>query len=75
MRISLIQMRVTGDKTADLENAARLVSSAGKNDLIMLPEMFCCEYRPQAFVENAEPVGGASRRRSRIWLMPPEHTS
>ncbi len=58
MRISLIQMRVTGDKAADLENAARLVSSAGKNDLIMLPEMFCCEYRPQAFVENAEPVGG-----------------
>jgi len=58
MRISLIQMRVTGEKERDLKNAARLVRAAGKNDLIVLPEMFCCEYRPAAFVENAEPIGG-----------------
>ena len=58
MRISLIQMRVTGEKERDLINAARLVRAAGRSDLIVLPEMFCCEYRPAAFVVNAEPMGG-----------------
>ena len=60
MKIALIQMNVTPHKAENLANARFLASEAAKSgaDLAVLPEMFCCEYRSRAFVENREPAGG-----------------
>ncbi len=59
MRVSLIQMTVTDDKAGNLVRAKELSKRAEGADIILLPEMFCCPYAPEAFVGNAEPFGGA----------------
>ncbi len=60
MKIALIQMNVYADKLENLRRAERLVreAAAGGADLVMLPEMFCCEYNNMAFIENRESTGG-----------------
>lgn len=58
MKVSLIQMRVSGEKERDIARAEELVKSAAGSDLIILPEMFCCPYDTKAFPLYAEPEGG-----------------
>ena len=60
MKVALIQMQNVQDKQTNLDKAEALLREAasGGADLCVLPEMFCCEYRNRAFVENQEPVGG-----------------
>src|SRR5699024_11672312 len=60
MKVALIQMQNVQDKQTNLDKAEALIREAasGGADLCVLPEMFCCEYRNRAFVENQEPVGG-----------------
>ncbi len=60
MKIGLIQLMVSADKAVNLERAPRLIREAAQNgaDVVVLPEMFCCEYRNRAFVENRESAGG-----------------
>jgi predicted amidohydrolase len=65
MKIALIQMAVSAEKSRNLIRAEELVRSAALNhvDLVILPEMFCCEYHNSAFLANREPAGGM------IWQM------
>jgi predicted amidohydrolase len=60
MKIALVQMKVSPDKATNLQHAENLTreAAAGGADLVMLPEMFCCEYRNSAFMENRECPGG-----------------
>ena len=60
MRISLIQMKVVADKSENLKHAEKLVLQAADDgaDFIVLPEMFCCEYKNSSFIENRESAGG-----------------
>ncbi len=78
MKIALIQMNDRSDKSANLSHAEKLVSraAAGGADLVMLPEMFCCEYNNKAFLENREPARGviwqslsSSAAENRVWLI------
>lgn len=60
MRIALIQMKTCTDKKENIAHAERMVgaAAAGGADLVVLPEMFCCEYQNSAFLESREPAGG-----------------
>lgn len=60
MKISLVQMNVVSDKTENVAHAKELIrKSAWKGaDLVVLPEMFCCLYANDSFVENGEQAGG-----------------
>ena len=78
MKIALIQMNVRSGKSANLSHAEKLVSraAAGGADLVILPEMFCCEYNNNAFLEQREPAGGviwqslaSSAAENKIWLI------
>lgn len=78
MQIALVQMNVRPDKSINLSHAEKLINraAAAGSDLVVLPEMFCCEYRNSAFVENREPVGGAiwqslasSAAENAVWLI------
>lgn len=60
MKIAQIQMKVSGDKAADIRRACQLVRSAGRIDLAILPEMFCCPYDNACFRDYGEEVGGAA---------------
>jgi len=61
MKIALIQMAVRSEKSINLAHASERIHIAASNDadVVMLPEMFCCEYNNLAFRENREPAGGA----------------
>lgn len=65
MKIALIQMSVSASKRENLAHANDLVRDATSTgaDLVILPEMFCCEYQDKAFLSNSEPAGGM------IWQM------
>ncbi len=78
MKIALIQMAVCPDKTTNLTHASDLIRAATASgaDLVMLPEMFCCEYNNNAFLENREPAGGAiwqslshAAATNKVWLI------
>lgn len=58
MKVSLIQMRVTGDKKRDLAHAEELALNAAGADIVVLPEMFCCPYDTKAFPLFAEKDDG-----------------
>lgn len=58
MKIALIQMKVSGSKSADIRHACDLVRSAGQVDIAVLPEMFCCPYDTARFREYGEVKGG-----------------
>lgn len=60
MRIALIQMNVTSDKKDNLfctEEKVKRAADMGA-DIAILPEMFCCPYTNESFIENAEPCQG-----------------
>ena len=78
MKIALIQMMVNPEKSTNLSRAEKLVSRAAANgaDLVILPEMFCCEYTDSAFLQNREPNGGivwqslaSSAAENNVWLI------
>lgn len=60
MKVALVQMMVVADKEENLRHATELVKEAasGGTDFVVLPEIFCCEYRNSAFRKNCEPKGG-----------------
>ncbi len=64
MNIALIQMKVGADRDENLARAASLSLYASENgaQMIVLPEMFCCEYRRSAFLTYAEREGGEVTR-------------
>jgi len=60
MKIALAQMKVVPDKQQNLRHAEEMVrqAAAAGADIVVLPEMFCCEYMNSAFIQNREPAGG-----------------
>ena len=60
MKIALLQMPVTADKSENLRVAAEYVSRAAEDgaEMAVLPEMFCCPYDNTYFPKFAEPRGG-----------------
>jgi len=78
MKIALVQMNISTDKPENLAHAENLVGEAATcgADLVMLPEMFCCEYSNNAFIQNREPAGGLTWRmlshaaaENAVWLI------
>ena len=64
MKVSLIQMSIGPEKSANLAHARSLIdaAAAGGADMAVLPERFCCEYRNTSFVANRESAGGEAWR-------------
>lgn len=64
MRIALIQMGVSGDKSADIRTAVQKLGEAKRHgtDIAVLPEMFCCPYNSACFRAYGEPAGGAAQQ-------------
>lgn len=60
MKAALIQLFSTDDKARNLSHASDMIAEAalGGADIVVLPEMFCCEYRNSSFIANQEPAGG-----------------
>lgn len=56
IRLALLQMKVVDDKSANIEQAKRMISAAGRKgaDLVILPEMFNCPYETAKFSQYAE---------------------
>ena len=78
MRVALIQLLNTDDKDYNLAHAAEMIAEAAKDgtDMVVLPEMFCCEYRNRSFIKHQEPYGGPAcqmlartAREHGIWLI------
>ena len=63
MRVALIQMPVTADKTANLRSACAKIREAAAHgaDFAVLPEMFCCPYQNDCFRAYGEPQGGEAQ--------------
>ena len=63
VKAALVQMDVCADVERNLDTADEMIrrASAAGADFVVLPEMFCCLYTPEAFVSKREPCGG------RIW--------
>lgn len=58
LTLALIQMSVTTDKEENLRRACEAVRKAGKVDIAVLPEMFCCPYDSACFRAYGEEQGG-----------------
>lgn len=78
MKVAAVQMLSVADKRQNLARARALIAQAAAlgAEVIILPEMFCCEYKNSAFIENAEPAGGlvwqtlsGAARDNNIWLI------
>ena len=63
MRVALIQMRVTADKSQNIETACQKVREAAGNgaDIAVLPEMFCCPYQNDCFRAYGEAENGPAQ--------------
>lgn len=57
MKVSLIQMKVMNTPSENLIKIRSLVNEALSQggELVVLPEMCCCEYSNEAFIKNAMP--------------------
>lgn len=64
MRIALIQMMTTGNRTADIQTACDRIREAAAQgiDLAVLPEMFCCPYQDDCFRPYAEEENGPAQQ-------------
>ena len=64
MRIALIQMLTTGNREADIQTACGKIREAAANgaDIAVLPEMFCCPYRNDAFLPYSEEENGPAQQ-------------
>ncbi len=63
MRIALIQMSVTADKTGNIRMACKKLREAAANgaDIAILPEMFCCPYQNDCFRAYGEEENGPAQ--------------
>ena len=63
MRVALIQMPVTADKTRNIENACNKIREAAAQgvDIAVLPEMFCCPYQNDCFRPYGEEENGPAQ--------------
>ena len=63
MRIALIQMMTTGDRSADIQTACDRIREAAAQgvDMAVLPEMFCCPYQNDCFRPYAEEEKGPAQ--------------
>lgn len=63
MRVALIQMPVTTDKSGNVREACRRIRAAAAEgaDLAVLPEMFCSPYNTASFAEYGEEAGGEAQ--------------
>lgn len=63
MRVALIQMPVTADKTKNIETACRKLREAKEQgtDIAVLPEMFCCPYNNACFRFYGEEADGEAQ--------------
>ena len=64
MRVALIQMPVTADKTENISTACRAIRQAAGHgaDVTVLPEMFCCPYDNSCFRAYGEETGGPAQQ-------------
>lgn len=60
LRLALVQMHVTANKTANLSRAGNLVREAasGGANMVLLPECFNSPYGTQYFADYAETIPG-----------------
>lgn len=60
MRIALIQMLTTGNRSEDIQTACSRIrkAAAGGADFAVLPEMFCCPYQDDCFLPYSEEENG-----------------
>ncbi len=60
MRIGLVQMHVDEDTATNIERARAGVMAAAQQgaSIVVLPEMFCCPYRTECFISEAQVQGG-----------------
>ncbi len=63
MRVALIQMPVTADKSTNIHTACRKIrEAAGQGaDIAVLPEMFCCPYQNDCFQAYGEMENGPAQ--------------
>ena len=63
MRVALIQMPVTADKTRNIANACNKIREAAAQgvDIAVLPEMFCCPYQNDCFRPYGEEENGPAQ--------------
>ena len=64
MRIALIQMPVTANKTENIKTACQKIreASAKGTDITVLPEMFCCPYENSCFRAYGEAENGPAQQ-------------
>ena len=64
MRVALIQMAVTADRTGNLRAACQKLRQAAEQgaDIAILPEMFCCPYENRCFRPYGEEAGGPAQQ-------------
>lgn len=64
MRVALIQMAVTADRTDNLRIACQKLRQAAEQgaDIAVLPEMFCCPYENRCFRPYGEEAGGPAQQ-------------
>lgn len=57
-KMALIQMEVQRNKATNILKAKELISKAAESgaNVVVLPEMFICNYDRKSFEENAEPI-------------------
>jgi predicted amidohydrolase len=62
VKLGIVQMLVTPDKSANIESAASHVRACAEQgaDIVILPEIFNCPYETSRFRAYAEPAGGAT---------------
>lgn len=78
INVGLVQMSVVDDLDKNLSTAEEMTRQASRKgaDIVVLPEMFCCPYRNEAFVRYREKRGGkiwttlsAIARENQIYLV------
>lgn len=63
MRVALIQMPVTADKSQNIQTAREKLRAAARHgaDITVLPEMFCCPYQNDCFRAYGEAEHGPAQ--------------
>ena len=64
MRVALIQMAVTADRSGNIQSACQKLRQAAEQgaDIAVLPEMFCCPYENSCFRPYGEEAGGPAQQ-------------
>ena len=64
MRVALLQLSVTEDKSRNVAAACEKIREAARQgaEIAVLPEIFCCPYTKRFFLQCAEPEGGEAQQ-------------